>query len=529
VEALIFALIIVGAVSLRLRFLSEGIWGDEGFTYYDIIAPTLHGMIEQIRVGEANPPLFFLLLRGWAHLFGVGETALRSFSLLWSVAAVITTYYLARRCASRSVALGAMFLVATLCLAITYSNNVRPYAMTQCLASLCVLLYDRVLVGGKWRTSAAWVVVSIALIWTHYVGIAVVAALFVTTLIVRPRFVVRPWVLITGYALVAASFLPWLSIAIVQIHSGTPWVVVPTPLQRLAVAFDAIGLSSPFLPWLQWWFGLHIGDLIATMLLLVVAAAAHRMMRCPSRIRSAERSTQERSFTFVVLVLSVVLVLLALTGYRLERYFMPIIPLTCVLYAGLIGQIYDGLSARGYPERGVRWAMVGLVLVIVCLTIATSEEYARVPKSGFRALVADAAPLAADSHVLWIVAPEYAASPVGYYLRNKKVSLHGFARWDEPQLLRVPGYVAFWHDPRLLTNMLGRVNASACSGFTRIALVRPYGLGYIFVDSGKVAYSREHIFEEDLGKRYHLIERRSYARGGYQEASLILFRLRCLH
>ncbi|HEV3157779.1 MAG TPA: glycosyltransferase family 39 protein [Candidatus Baltobacteraceae bacterium] len=524
---LIFALIVAGAVWLRLRLLSEGIVADEGLTYFDITAPSLRGMIEHIRVSEAHPPLFFLLVRGWAHLFGFGATALKSFSFFWSMAAVIATYALARRCASRPVALGALFLMAICYQAIAYSNNLRPYPMMECLTTVCILLYERVLFGGKLRTSAAWIIVAIAMIWTHYLGIVVLAVSLLSTLVVRRHIVVRPWVLISGYALIAASFLPWLPIALVHLHSGTPWIPVSTASDRIGVVFGAIGWYSPFAPWLRLWFGVHPGNAIATILLLVAAVAAYGTMRSPSRDRSLDRVRQERSFAFVVLMLSIVLSVLALAGFSFDRYFVPFAPLVCVLYAGLLGRIFEGMSARGYPVRALRYCLGGLVIATACLAIATSVKYTRIPKTGFPALVEAAAPLFADSNVLWIVAPDFAASSFGYYLREKHVTLHGFAQWDDPQFPRIPEYAAIWDDPYLLEITLARINADACGGFTRLAFVRPVNLGpNPFTDLGTVAFSRERTLELALKQRYPIIEMHSYT-GYFHSASLVLLRLRC--
>jgi 4-amino-4-deoxy-L-arabinose transferase-like glycosyltransferase len=52
-------------------------------------------MWNEIRTVEPNPPLMYLLLRGWIALAGAGEFATRYFSVFWGVLCVPLAYRLA--------------------------------------------------------------------------------------------------------------------------------------------------------------------------------------------------------------------------------------------------------------------------------------------------------------------------------------------------------------------------------------------------------------------------------------------------
>lgn len=137
---ILLAILIVGLV-LRLQHLTDThSWFDESlgwrmaqFTPSEIIARS-----EQ----NVHPPLHFLLLHGWAIVFGGSLTALRCYSVLWGQLTVLGAYALARSAtttASQSTgnsfaALLAALFVAISPLHVNWSQQVKMYTLGTCLA-----------------------------------------------------------------------------------------------------------------------------------------------------------------------------------------------------------------------------------------------------------------------------------------------------------------------------------------------------------------------------------------------------------
>ncbi len=72
------------AAGLKLTVEAGGpLWLDEGWTLGIVGQPTWGAFVEQLR-WDVNPPLYFVLLRGWTALAGDGDGALRAFSTLAS-------------------------------------------------------------------------------------------------------------------------------------------------------------------------------------------------------------------------------------------------------------------------------------------------------------------------------------------------------------------------------------------------------------------------------------------------------------
>jgi len=65
------------------RLDSISLRGDESFTVL-FVEKSFAQMWHEILTVEPNPPLLYLLLRGWMALAGAGEFATRYFSLFWA-------------------------------------------------------------------------------------------------------------------------------------------------------------------------------------------------------------------------------------------------------------------------------------------------------------------------------------------------------------------------------------------------------------------------------------------------------------
>jgi uncharacterized membrane protein len=79
-------LLIIAALSYILRFSLMGWHGldfDESQTLAMATLPTLSEVLQAI-FHDGNPPLFYLLIRGWTFLFGQYDPAVKSLSLLIS-------------------------------------------------------------------------------------------------------------------------------------------------------------------------------------------------------------------------------------------------------------------------------------------------------------------------------------------------------------------------------------------------------------------------------------------------------------
>jgi len=249
---LILLLMTTLALGLRLyRLDAQSLWYDEGFSVY--LARMDLSEITHRTAADIQPPLYYYLLHGWIDLLGDGEAALRGLSVLFGVLTVPLLYAVAWQLFRSRLAglLAALFLTISP-LHIWYGQEARMYTLLTllCLLSsyLLLLIVTRARqdlaapdsqasegpppAGLDWVSAALWAaytLVSIVALYTHYFALFVLAFQAVYVLLVwaslmlaslRPKAgeePVRgfgPWSLLGGGLISGAvtllAYVPWL-------------------------------------------------------------------------------------------------------------------------------------------------------------------------------------------------------------------------------------------------------------------------------------------------------------------------------
>jgi uncharacterized membrane protein len=186
---------------------------------------------------DTQAPLYYFLLNLWLHLFGTSETALRSLSLVVSVAAIPVLFVLGRRLASPDVGVVSALIGAVAPYQMAFGQYARPYALFLLLALLSTYAALRLTQGGnRWPDLLGYAGTAVAGLYTHY--------LFVWTIVFH-------WMLVVPSRRHDAGFLRrWL---VIQIGIGAallPWV--PSLLAQLRWSREAD---------LPTWFYWHAGAL----------------------------------------------------------------------------------------------------------------------------------------------------------------------------------------------------------------------------------------------------------------------------
>jgi mannosyltransferase len=167
---------------LRLPTLaSRSLWLDEAYSAWFAAVP-LHALWTQVPLYETHPPFYYTLLKGWRALFGTGEAALRSLSVLASVLTVLTLPVGARlaRLGPRleRIALLAALLLAMNAASIQYAQQARPYALQAlagawavCCAAVLVLRLAQPAHGRLWPWILGLALSAGLTLWLHNTGV----------------------------------------------------------------------------------------------------------------------------------------------------------------------------------------------------------------------------------------------------------------------------------------------------------------------------------------------------------------------
>lgn len=186
--------------------------------------------------GDAQPPLYYLILKIWTGLFGDAPFVLRSLSLLFTLASIIVLYALCRESAARfpsatnppltsisGALFGALLLAIHLAPDDEPSRNARMYSQGIFLAGLTAWLLLRALrcSGGCLSWWLGYSLAVAAFCYTHYYAFFTVAA---QTLFVAGDLAVRAYR--NSLASVRASFSGFLLAGTFAFLLYIPWLPV---------------------------------------------------------------------------------------------------------------------------------------------------------------------------------------------------------------------------------------------------------------------------------------------------------------
>lgn len=363
----------------------------------------LPALLDDCRANGASP-LYYLLLKPWAALFGESERALRGFSVLLLGAAVLVAGGAAWRFGGPRAGVITGVLLAASDLAAYQGANARPYALLLLLASaacaLALLVADDATRGGPLRVNkrrAGWLAGSLGLVYA--IG-----------LLVHPLFMAVVGATALAGVVVARGRVRWHLVAAAAL--GTIGSQVAWPIGSLGVATRAIDWVPP----LSWravadaaaflWGSLRgmllAGWLAALMLMGAVAAWSSSQ----GRMRAASGDRAARLVGLVALLTTTAPVALSLV----KPVFVPDRTLTLALPALCMWAAF--VMARS-PWLPATWALLAVLLAGAARHASLPNAANPVPtRESLERILADA-----ECHDVFVLG-HLSSQEVAYYLRR---------------------------------------------------------------------------------------------------------------
>ena len=157
-----------------LAYFVASLWRDEAFSYLMARLP-IHQLL-WATAQDANPPLYYLLLKLWMGIFGTSEIALRSLSLIFFWATLYVVYLILKEVYALGTKKSLFYLLFFIInpLLHYYAFEARMYSMMAFVATL--LFYA--LMRKKYKLYAC---VALIALYTHYFLLIVIVfqALFI--------------------------------------------------------------------------------------------------------------------------------------------------------------------------------------------------------------------------------------------------------------------------------------------------------------------------------------------------------------
>ena len=228
VVAIVGALVLI-SLYLRTRALGASLWMDEGLSIGIASQPffDIPGILRQ----DGSPPLYYLALNLWMHVFGNGPGETQGLSVAFSLLAIPAGLWagwslFGRRAGLICAALGAFNPFLTI-----YAQETRMYSLMVVLSLLTCAAFLHVYVYRHRRYLPLFAILLAAMLYTHgwgiFVGAGTLLAAAVPLLGAEDRRALLKD-LVIGFGAAGVLYLPWLPTLLYQTaHTGAPWLNSP--------------------------------------------------------------------------------------------------------------------------------------------------------------------------------------------------------------------------------------------------------------------------------------------------------------
>ncbi|MDV3457810.1 glycosyltransferase family 39 protein [Sphingomonas sp. HF-S4] len=277
--------ILLAAAALRLGSAGYSLWFDE-IAAVRFAEQPLELLWSGWMAREANPPLYYTLLKGWIALFGSSDLAVRALSVLIGIMGIGAAWWLARRIGGRGAGLAAAALLAVSTAHLDYSQEVRGYILAHSAALFGCIAMVAYLDRPRIAPLAGYVVAALVALYAHttmVVFVALANAAMLWLLRGDRRALVR-WLAANLIVGLLWSWWAWISLGQAGASSSTfGWIARPGVAQALEMTgvvylpFYIAGEKVAMLPvlalaWLGGWAWFAVRERRPAVVLLAVLA-----------------------------------------------------------------------------------------------------------------------------------------------------------------------------------------------------------------------------------------------------------------
>ena len=418
--------------------LQQSVWFDEAYSI--MVAKQPVAQLLHLTAVDTHPPLYYLLLKLWAGLFGWSELALRSLSVLTLGGAIIFAGLLIKRMFGVRAALIALPFIVFAPFLLRYGFEIRMYALASLIgiAATYVLVQASEVHSGRrqWLLYGLYaVLVAIGVYTLYYLALLWIAHLvwlIWLTLQRKQSLVKAPWVLALIGSIVL--FSPWLSTFVSQVNNGALAAISqPLTIDNLAGIVSFIFVYQP-----AW----QLSALMSLIILFVIIVVTYFMIQMFTHLTKAQRPYVLLLVLYVVVPIGILTLISLVKPMYTERYIAHIIIAGSILVGVSVALT---LARKSTPRRQFLAASLVVISLIGVMHLATVGNYNFQRLQTPSVAQAAAALSCADGHAV-VAADPYVAIELAYYLPQCQIYFYS------ETLSLSGGYAPLSNSPLHVTN-----------------------------------------------------------------------------
>lgn len=404
---LVLAVVIFMGISLVIG-LQQSVWFDEAYSVM-LAQQNMQGLLH-LTAMDTHPPLYYMLLKAWAALFGWGELALRSLSVLAAGGALALAALLVRRTFGVRAALVTLPFLAFVPMLLRYGFEIRMYAIASLIgvAATYALVAALAAAGRKrvlWFAAYA-VLVAMGVYALYYMALLWLA--HVAWLVWLARKNKQPVFASSWMAALVGSvalFLPWLPTFLGQLGNNAL-----TPVAGALTLDNMVGIITFNFVYQPAW---RVSPLLALLVLAVTLLLGYFSVQAFKTVKKAQRPYLVLLALYVLVPLLLLAVISLLRPMYVERYLSHFI-IGGVMFMGVAVAL---VTKHGSPV--VRsFAMLLFVTMLVGvshLASAGNYNYQRVQQPEAKQI---AEVLNCQNKPVVVAGSLFEATELGYYAKG---------------------------------------------------------------------------------------------------------------
>ncbi len=328
-----------------------------GNSYKEVLAKSFNGV---------HPPLFHTLLWLWFKVFGFSELSGRVFPAMFGIFTIPVMYLLGKELFDGEVGVYAAGIATLNPFLLHYSQEVRPYSLFLLLSLLSLFLYLKVLKHLRYRDFAFYLVISGALIYTHYFGLLVVAveALFLAVYIPSNRHKIRKTIAFAASTMftLILFILPVLLWIIADASRNSFWIGRPE--------------SDFIIDYIDIYFGKNSLVIIFIISLIIIA------------LSQIAYDTENREKNLSINFLAIWIIVLITVPYIVSIIFVPVlIPRNVIIILPAI-ILFISVGIKSVAIKEFRFIIFIVLIVLSVINIFYEKNYyKKVSKEQFSFLI----------------------------------------------------------------------------------------------------------------------------------------------
>ena len=409
--------LVAAALSLWIG-LRQSVWFDEAYSI--MVAKRSASEIIRLSALDTHPPLYYLILKIWANVFGWSELALRSLSVIFYGASIAVAGCFIKKHFNARAALYILTMLLLAPLLMRYGFEVRMYAMASLIGVAATAMLVRAHSSKRWTDWLIYgVLVALGMYTLYYLALLWLAHLAWLVAMDAGRLRKSSWKecrWIGAYALSLLLFLPWLSSFLKQVgNDALAPIGQPMNLEQLVGVISFNTIYQPL-----WQLGV-----IASVLVVGVIFLATRAINKSLHIKKINRGILLLLVCYIVVPIAVLMLISLVKSMYVERYLAHV----AIGLAMLAGA---SLALSTERENREVWRIASPLVLLVVLAVGATNlsqvgnyNFQRMQKPNVNSV---ASVVKCSENDVVLAADPYVAIELDYYLPNCQIY---FASNDE--------------------------------------------------------------------------------------------------